>query len=132
VELVGYAPVLDHLAVLETDDVHNVDLDRLPGGREAEDRASVHASGAVERPDGIAVGCELDDGELEVREPVVKGRDRCLRALDAWLVPSLVLEPAGETSSSTTLKSPCVKPTSMSLRNAAMLSSVDMLFSCGK
>src|ERR1035437_5715706 len=84
-KLIGHAPVLDHLAALEADDIHDVDFERLASGRKAHDRAGVHASGAVERPDGVPLGCDLDDVEFEVREPVAKGHDRCLRAF----VPSM-------------------------------------------
>ena len=87
--------MLDDLAVLEAGDVDHVDLDRFAGGWVAEDRARVHAAGAVERPDGVTVGCELRDRELEVREPVVQGGDRCLYAIDARLAPSLVLDRLG-------------------------------------
>ena len=71
-ELVGYAPVLDDLAVLETGNIEHIDLERLPGGREAHDRARVDAASLVERPDGVTVrgdlGCAVFSASLSARK----------------------------------------------------------------
>src|SRR5579859_1523875 len=91
-ELVGNAPVLDHLAVLEAADVEHVELNRLARWRPAHDRAGVDAASAVERPDLVPVDDQVDDFELEVREPAVEGLNHALRARDSLLKTALVLD----------------------------------------
>jgi hypothetical protein len=64
--------VLDDLAVLETGNIEHIDLERLPGGREAHDRARVDAASLVERPDGVTVrgdlGCAVFSASLSARK----------------------------------------------------------------
>src|SRR6266568_3245326 len=80
-ELVGDAPVLDHLSVLEPGDVDHVDERRLSRRGPAREATDVRAAAPLARPDLVADSDQLVDRDVEVGKGAPQVLDGVLGAL---------------------------------------------------
>src|SRR5712692_3770908 len=80
-QLVGYAPVLDHLSVLEPRDVDHVDERRFSRRGPAREATDVRAAATLARPDLVAYRDQLVDRDVEVGERAPQVLDGVLGAL---------------------------------------------------
>ena len=105
-QLVCNSPMLDHLSVLEPDDVEDIGLHHDAGWRASREGAEVGSAAALPRPDLVPVDDHLVDRDGEVGEGAPQVADRALDALLARLRAPLVLDASGATISSTTARLP--------------------------
>src|SRR5207249_6381726 len=82
-QVVLIAPVLDHLAALEAQDVDAGDGEWLVGGRDAQASPLVRALYGRADHHLVALGDGVVDGELQVGERLVEQGDDLLEALAA-------------------------------------------------
>src|SRR5690348_1719283 len=80
-ELVGDAPVLDHLSVLEATNVDHVDHPALTGCRAPGETAQVGPATALTRPDLVAAHHEVFDRQREIGKRPPQGAGHPLHAL---------------------------------------------------